>query len=58
MFKNDVGFESETYLGLHELRIMLYSEAMEEAVTSEEAQDLFDIAGQKFQEMTALALFN
>jgi hypothetical protein len=36
----------------------LYSEAMEEAVTSEEAQDLFDIAEEKFQEMTASALFN
>eukprot|EP00262_Sarcandra_glabra_P001290 TRINITY_DN11320_c0_g2_i1.p1 TRINITY_DN11320_c0_g2~~TRINITY_DN11320_c0_g2_i1.p1 ORF type:complete len:336 (-),score=77.10 TRINITY_DN11320_c0_g2_i1:467-1375(-) len=31
---------------------------MEDAVTSEEAQGLFDIAAEKFQEMAALALFN
>ncbi|KAK3211723.1 hypothetical protein Dsin_016429 [Dipteronia sinensis] len=36
----------------------LYSEAMEDTVTSEEAQELFEIAADKFQEMAALALFN
>ncbi|KAK3001725.1 hypothetical protein RJ639_021783 [Escallonia herrerae] len=36
----------------------LYSEAMEETATSEEAQDLFNTAADKFQEMAALALFN
>lgn len=36
----------------------LYSDAMEEMVTSEEAQDLFSSAAEKFQEMAALALFN
>ncbi|KAH7546287.1 hypothetical protein FEM48_Zijuj01G0184400 [Ziziphus jujuba var. spinosa] len=58
LFKNYVGLESDTYLDLHQLGIKLYSEAMEETVTSEEAQVLFDIAGEKFQEMAALALFN
>ncbi|KAB1208939.1 Tetratricopeptide repeat protein 1 [Morella rubra] len=58
LLKNHVGFESDTYLDLHEVGVKLYSEAMEEAVTSEEAQDLFNIAGEKFQEMAALALFN
>ncbi|XP_030954690.1 protein PHOX1-like [Quercus lobata] len=58
LFKNHAGFESDTCLDLHELGMKLYSEVMEEAVTSEEAQDLFDIAGDKFQEMAALALFN
>lgn len=58
LFKNHVGFESDTYLDVHELGMKLYSEAMEEAVTSEEAQDLFDIAEEKFQEMAASALFN
>lgn len=58
MFKNHVGFESDSYLDLHELGIKLYSEAMEETVTSDEAQDLFETAGDKFQEMAALALFN
>jgi len=58
LFKNHVGFESDRYLDFHEHGMELYSEALEETVTSEEAQGLFDMAGEKFQEMTALALFN
>ncbi|XP_057429182.1 protein PHOX1-like [Lotus japonicus] len=58
LFKNHVGFESDRYLDFHELGMKLYSEAVEETVTSEEAQGLFDMAGGKFQEMAALALFN
>lgn len=58
LFKNHVGFESDSYLNLHELGMKLYSEAMEETVTSDEAQHLFETAGDKFQEMAALALFN
>ncbi|KAE9602326.1 hypothetical protein Lal_00049786 [Lupinus albus] len=58
LFKNHVGFESDRYLDFHELGMELYSEALEETVTSKEAQGLFDMAGDKFQEMTALALFN
>lgn len=58
LFKNHVGFESDTYLDLHELGMKFYVEAMEETVTSEEAQDIFDLAAEKFQEMAALALFN
>ncbi|XP_058111438.1 protein PHOX1-like [Magnolia sinica] len=58
MFKNHVGFNSDTCLDLHELGMRLYSEAMEDAMTSEEAQELFEIAEGKFQEMAALALFN
>lgn len=58
LFKNHVGFESDRYLDFHELGMKLYSEAVEETVTCEEAQGLFDMAGGKFQEMTALALFN
>ncbi|KAJ4827233.1 Protein phox1 [Turnera subulata] len=58
LFKNHVGFDSDTYLDLHEMGMKLYSEAMEDSITSEEAQELFDIAAHKFQEMAALALFN
>ncbi|KAK8995033.1 hypothetical protein V6N11_069484 [Hibiscus sabdariffa] len=58
IFKNYVGFDLDAYLNLHELGMKQYSEAMEDIVTSEEAQDLFDMAAEKFQEMTALALFN
>ncbi|PNX95016.1 heat shock protein 70 (HSP70)-interacting protein [Trifolium pratense] len=58
LFKSHVGFESDRYLDFHELGMKLYSEAVEETITSEEAQGLFDMAGGKFQEMTAIALFN
>nr|GEU45222.1 hypothetical protein [Tanacetum cinerariifolium] len=58
LFKEHVGFESDSYLDLHELGMELYSEAIEETVTTENAQKLFDIAGGKFQEMAALGLFN
>ncbi|XP_061375708.1 protein PHOX1-like [Gastrolobium bilobum] len=58
LFKSNVGFESDRYLDFHELGMKLYSEAVDETVTSEEAQGLFDMAGGQFQEMAALALFN
>ena len=58
LFKNHVGFDSDSYLDIHEVGMKLYSEAMEDTVTSDGAQELFDIAADKFQEMAALALFN
>ncbi|KAK9079993.1 hypothetical protein SSX86_001668 [Deinandra increscens subsp. villosa] len=58
LFKDHVGLESDSYLDLHDLGMELYSEAIEETVTTENAQKLFDIAGGKFQEMAALGLFN
>ncbi|GMJ11114.1 Phox1 [Hibiscus trionum] len=58
LFKNYVGFDSDSYLDLHELGMKLYAEAMEETVTSEDAQEIFEIAADKFQEMAALACFN
>lgn len=58
LFKNHVGFDSDTYLDIHEAGMKLYSAAMEDTVTTDGAQELFDIAADKFQEMAALALFN
>ncbi|KAK8959719.1 hypothetical protein KSP40_PGU013804 [Platanthera guangdongensis] len=58
LFKNHVGIDSDAYLDLHQLGMKLYSEAMEETVTSEEAMEVFELASVKFQEMAALALFN
>ncbi|KAJ8534984.1 hypothetical protein K7X08_016712 [Anisodus acutangulus] len=58
LFKNHVGFDCDPYLDLHEIGMKLYSESMEDTVTSEEAQELFGIAAAKFQEMAALSLFN
>ncbi|XP_047940392.1 protein PHOX1-like [Salvia hispanica] len=57
-FKNHVGFDIDAYIDLHELGVKLYSEAMEETVTSDEAQGLFTVAADKFQELAALAMFN
>ncbi|GAA0166065.1 hypothetical protein LIER_21312 [Lithospermum erythrorhizon] len=58
LFKDYVGFDSDAYLDLHEVGMKVYSEAMEEIVTSEEAEGLFYFATERFQEMAALALFN
>ncbi|CAA0809448.1 Octicosapeptide/Phox/Bem1p (PB1) domain-containing protein / tetratricopeptide repeat (TPR)-containing protein [Striga hermonthica] len=58
LFNNYVGFDIDAYIDLHEVGMKIYSEAMEETVTSEEAQDLFGLAEDKFQELAALALFN
>ncbi|RDX79076.1 Protein PHOX1, partial [Mucuna pruriens] len=58
LFKNHVGFESDMYLDFHELGMKLCSEALEEMVTSQEAQGLFDMAEDKFQELTAISFFN
>ncbi|KAK4480171.1 hypothetical protein RD792_013233 [Penstemon davidsonii] len=58
LFKNHVGIDCDSYLDLHEIGMRLYSEAMEDTVTNEDAQELFEIAAEKFQEMAALALFN
>ncbi|KAJ0248185.1 Protein PHOX1 [Hirschfeldia incana] len=58
LFKNHVGFDSDSYLDIHNLGMKLYTEAMEDIVTGEDAQELFDIAADKFQEMAALAMFN
>nr|XP_043614119.1 protein PHOX1-like [Erigeron canadensis]XP_043614120.1 protein PHOX1-like [Erigeron canadensis] len=58
LFKNHVGFDANPYLDLHELGMELYSEAMEDTITNESSQNLFDISGDKFQEMSALAMFN
>ncbi|XP_062195499.1 HSP-interacting protein-like [Phragmites australis] len=58
LFKNHVGFNSDAYLHLHDLGMRLYYEAMEDTIESEEAQEIFQVAELKFQEMAALALFN
>ncbi|RDX69611.1 Protein PHOX1, partial [Mucuna pruriens] len=58
LFKNHVGFESDSYLDTHEFAMKLYKEAMEDTVTGNDAQELFEISADKFQEMAALALFN
>lgn len=58
LFRSHVGIDPDAHIDLHELGMELCSEALEEAVTSEEAQGLFDKAASKFQEVAALAFFN
>lgn len=58
LFKNHAGFDSDACVDLRDLGIRLYYEAMEDTITSEEAQEIFQAAEAKFQEMAALALFN
>ncbi|XP_010519120.1 PREDICTED: uncharacterized protein LOC104798649 [Tarenaya hassleriana] len=58
LFRTHVGIDPDAHIDLHELGMELCSEALEETVTSEEAQPLFDKAAAKFQEVAALAFFN
>lgn len=58
LFRNQVGIDADAHLDLHELGMELCSEALEETVTNEDAQALFETAAAKFQEVAALALFN
>ncbi|ESQ35631.1 hypothetical protein EUTSA_v10006907mg [Eutrema salsugineum] len=58
LFRSHVGIDPDAHVDLHELGMELCSEALEETVTSEEAQPLFDKAAAKFQEVAALAFFN
>lgn len=58
LFRTHVGIDPDAHIDLHELGMELCSEALEETVTSEEAQGLFDKAALKFQEVAALAFFN
>ncbi|GJN12919.1 hypothetical protein PR202_ga31244 [Eleusine coracana subsp. coracana] len=58
LFKNHAGFDSDACVDLRDLGMRLYYEAMEDTITSEEAQEIFQVAEAKFQEMAALALFN
>ncbi|KAL3344255.1 hypothetical protein AABB24_023605 [Solanum stoloniferum] len=58
LFRTHVGIDPDAHIDLHELGMELSSEALEETVTSEAAQALFDKAALKFQEVAALAFFN
>ncbi|XP_010270049.1 PREDICTED: uncharacterized protein LOC104606505 [Nelumbo nucifera] len=58
LFRTHVGIDPDAHIDLHELGMELCTEALEETVTSEEAQSLFDMAASKFQEVAALAFFN
>ncbi|KAI3682863.1 hypothetical protein L1987_83193 [Smallanthus sonchifolius] len=58
LFRTHVGIDPDAHIDLHELGMEMCSEALEETVTSEEAQILFDKAASKFQEVAALAYFN
>ncbi|KAK9079507.1 hypothetical protein SSX86_001179 [Deinandra increscens subsp. villosa] len=58
LFKNHVGLDTNPYLDLHEIGMELFSEAMEDNIVNENSQNLFNIAGEKFQETSALAFLN
>lgn len=56
LFRSRVG--TDKYIDFHDLGTEFCSDALEETVTSDEAQDLLDKAEFKFQEVAALAFFN
>eukprot|EP00250_Pteridium_aquilinum_P007685 c17355_g1_i1 orf=366-2324(+) len=58
LFRTHIGVDPDAHIDLHELGMEFCSEALEETVTSEAAQPLFEAAACKFQEVAALAFFN
>ncbi|CAI9264656.1 unnamed protein product [Lactuca saligna] len=52
-FKSEQKTGKDAHIDLHEIGMELCSKALEETVTSEEAQTLFDKADSKFQEVVA-----
>lgn len=58
LFRMHIGVEPDAHIDLHELGMEFCAEALEETVSSEEAQPLFEAAACKFQEVAALAFFN
>ncbi|XP_011096015.1 HSP-interacting protein [Sesamum indicum] len=58
LFRTHVGVDPDAHIDFHELGMELCSEALEETVTSEQAQNLFKKAALKFQEVAAVAFFN
>ncbi|MCO5612849.1 hypothetical protein L7F22_067120 [Adiantum nelumboides] len=58
LFRTHIGVDADAHVDLHELGMEFCSEALEETVTSEAAQPLFEAAACKFQEVAALAFFN
>lgn len=58
LFRQQVGIDPDAHLDLHELGMELCAEALEEMITSKEAQTLLEMSAAKFQEVAALAFFN
>ncbi|RVW54829.1 Protein CLMP1 [Vitis vinifera] len=50
LFRTHVGIDPDAHIDPHEFGMELCSDALEETVTSEEGQSLFDKAAPKFQE--------
>ncbi|CAI9264653.1 unnamed protein product [Lactuca saligna] len=51
--RTHIGIDPDAHIDLHEIGMELCSKALEETVTNEEAQTLFDKADSKFQEVVA-----
>ncbi|KFK43395.1 hypothetical protein AALP_AA1G120600 [Arabis alpina] len=58
LFRSRLHVDPDAHLDLHDLGKDRFSEALEETLTSEEAEPLFDRAANKFQQMAAFALLN
>ncbi|VVA90912.1 unnamed protein product [Arabis nemorensis] len=58
LFRSRLRIDPDAHVDLHNLGVDLCSEALEETLTSEEAQPLFDEAGAKFQKVAAIALLD
>ncbi|MCO5613373.1 hypothetical protein L7F22_067649 [Adiantum nelumboides] len=58
LFRTHLGIDPSGHVDFNELGMELCAEALEEAITTEEAHRLFEQAGCKFQDMVAVGFLN
>ncbi|KFK43396.1 hypothetical protein AALP_AA1G120700 [Arabis alpina] len=58
LFRTRLRIDPEAHVDIHDLAVDRCNEALEETLTSEEAQPLFEEAAGKFQQVAALALLD
>lgn len=58
LFKTHLGIDPHAHMDLQEVGMAFCLKALEDTATSEDAQPLFEMAENKFQEIAAVALFN
>lgn len=58
LFKTHLGIDPHAHMDLQEVGMEFCLKALEDTATSEDAQRLFQMAENKFQEIAAVALFN
>jgi len=58
LFNTHLGIDPHVHMDLQEVGVEFCLKALEDTTTSEDSQPLFEMAENKFQEITIVVLFN